>query len=183
MDLATWTVRRVDVTSNDAGRTGFHSPTLIGPDGWVAQVDDVNGRSSNRARVMVSGELDPTARRGSFGWTPVPKTGQTWGVLAWREGRIVVATRSTLATQGRLRVVDPLTGASSDLVASPESVDGEEADGNSLPNWAFARDLLETAPTRPGIEPPSPLDPRLVAGGVAGALVLGAYVLWRLRRV
>ncbi|MCW2792294.1 MAG: hypothetical protein JWO76_1392, partial [Nocardioides sp.] len=145
--------------------------------------DRVAGVRSARREAGVDGVPNgllagsPPARRGA-GVQPVqlarvPTSGRTFEVLSWiDEDHVAVERAVGDCCLGRAVFLDTVsTGASQQLVRFPDPRDIE-----------VATDLLG-APTLPGVEPPRPLDPRVVGGLGTGTVVLAlsALVLWRRR--
>jgi hypothetical protein len=107
----------------------------------------------------------------------VPSSGRTSAVLDWVDTDRLVVRRYRDLDEGGATIerLDVRTGETTRLVSFEAS---DIDDGGT----SFATDLFD-APTHHAQEPPSPIDPRLVTGLVAGTVLVAALalVLWRRR--
>ncbi|MFT3871993.1 MAG: hypothetical protein QM714_04990 [Nocardioides sp.] len=108
----------------------------------------------------------------------VPNSRGTWAVIGWIDDQHVAIMRNQgryedISESGALFSTDERTGESTQLVSMSRLGEGL--------NWIWALDLLGS-PTGQGVEPPRPWDPRLVAGGIAGILMVSGLAVWLLRR-
>ena len=157
------------------GSTGASgSSAFLRTDGVLAQVggSGLPDRFPNRVTMADLTSGDGAPRR-------VPGTAESAQVLGWRDDDHLVVVRRVDPTAPGIYLdtyvissVNVTTGGNQVLV------DG----GGAILPWTWASDLL-SAPVAVGVEPPDPLDPRLVAGAVACTvlLTLGGLGLWRRR--
>jgi hypothetical protein len=136
---------------------------------WVGGARNPNWVAVATPPRVPGGEPGPTQR--------VPGSREYSEVVGWSDDQHVVAIQDKAA--GRpyptLTEVDVENGASSDLVVLPP--------GGQYADIAWATDLLD-APTVAAVKPPTPLDPRLVAGSICATALLGGLLLvWWRRRV
>jgi len=132
---------------------------------------DLPSRSPNKVvvgRLTVEGQ--PSQVR------VVPHSARTFQVVSWLDDRTIAVVRRTftridITTQ--LEAIDLRTGQSR-LMAELGGLEGT--------GWVWADDLL-TAPSVPGVEPPTPMDPRaaLVLWLLLAAGTVVLVVAWRRR--
>ena len=156
-------------------RTTFPTPerSLM----YIAAVDDHGDRIA-----WVVGNRNPnTVAVGRVGaghlvTSPGPDSGQPFRVRAWRDADHILVDRRVGPGYGRTALfdVDVRTGASTEVLRYPVDSYGSGA--------VLARDLLDL-PSVDRPAPPTPLDPRKVAGGTVAVVLagVGALVLWRRR--
>lgn len=114
-------------------------------------------------------------------WRTVPRSGGTFGVEGWRDGKVLAHSRMPDGSiQTALYALDPDDGTRTPLVMAAPRAEGL---GLLSLGWQWARDLLETAEIVPGEEPPAPVDPRLVVGLASAGVValLVGLLAWRRR--
>jgi len=106
----------------------------------------------------------------------VTRDRETADVLGWLDDQHL-ATRVLVETPGSwvvgLARADISTGERTVLVTFPKNSGGG--------NISVAVELL-ALPTRPGVRPPRPIDPRLLTGGAVALAVVGGRALLRWRR-
>lgn len=162
----------VDLDRPDAAR-GVRVPQVAGSTG---SLHFVALDQSGRRVALVPGSQSPhPVAAGAWGAVRrLPGPVRAFGVADWLDGDTVVTLvpHPGFLTSSFDRV-SISTGASEELVRMPESSGG---------GWQFATDLFG-APSVAAVEPPTPMDPRLVAGTVVliVALGLGALLSWRRR--
>ncbi|WP_395695330.1 hypothetical protein [Nocardioides sp.] len=145
------------------------------PGGTVGHLHAVALDASGRRLALVLGNRNPNwVHAGPFGaQRKVPTQQRAFGVVTWvAPDSIVTLTRHGWENSALNRVA-VTTGRSQRLVLLP---------GVSGGGWQFATDLLG-APSVEATPPPTPMDPRLTTGLVAGVIVAaaGALVVWRRR--
>lgn len=163
-------------------RWSSHSGTPLlawAPEGRLASV---GGGSPDKMpnKVQVTEVTGPESR---LAWRTVPKSRETFGVLGWREGEIIVHSRiRDESYRTALFTMDPDDGTMTPLVL-PAGSGTEWTLGLLSSGWQWAGTLLETGEVVAGEKPPSPPDPRAVVGLVAGGVVtlLIGVVVWRRR--
>lgn len=155
-------VRRVRFPDTFTG-----SPAVSPDTRRIAVVLDPTPSSFDRTRLRVA----VVTPHGSTAVTRTIPGLRTNEVVAWRDDEHVVVL--TYGHPG-YDVVDVRTGASEPLLTLPRT--------NWDPGLRVAQDAW-TAPTYAAPAPPTPMDPRLLWGGVVTTVVLaaGALVLWRRR--
>jgi hypothetical protein len=150
-----------------AGSMGSMHFVALGPTG--NEIAEVPGDSSpNRVKAGPPGRLRTVAG-----------TRQSFGVVDWINSQTIVTLQrvGSWRTGASALVRHSLTtGRSRELVSFPVDTYGGD--------WQFATDLLD-APSVEGIEPASPMDPRVTAGLSAATCLAAAagLFLWRRRRV
>jgi hypothetical protein len=170
IDLETGTERRTPLRSG-TGSAGFDGANAyLRADGVLAELGGRGMADKVPTRVTIAAvTTDDTTQR------VVPRTAGTYQVLGWRDDHLVVTRSRRTADLDQafdMYAVDPTTGKG-ELVSRG---------GSQMLAWTWATDLL-SAPVVEGIEPPSPMGPRVVAG-LGAALLTGTVlglVLWRRR--
>ena len=171
--LATGEVRRVPGLSD--GSSSGVSGAALRADGTFARVGGgrLPDREPNQVTVADVDAARPEQR-------VVPGTEESVQVLGWRDDdHLVVVRRVDRSAPGTwdesfaMASVDMVTGATEVLV---------EGGWARIAPWSWASDLL-SAPVVEAVEPPHPLDPRLVTGLTVVALLgtAGVLVGWRRR--
>lgn len=164
------------------GGTGAHMgyPTLAwASDGRLATVGGL--KNSRMPALLRLAEV--TGPESAVQWRTVPHSRGTFGLLGWRDGAVITHRRipGDESYRTALFTVDPDDGSMTPFVTH----DPAKRSGLGLlsTNWRWATGLLENAPVVAGVQPPSPVDPRFVAGLSLGAVVavLAGLVLWRRR--
>ncbi len=146
--------------------------TALDPSGTRVALPGTGGKNNKTPSTLQVTSTDGTT-------TIVPDSARTYAVLAWSDDdHVVVWTRPQSAKNRALpdpvvELIDVGDGTRQRLI------DTHYVGGNT---FQLATDLL-AAPTVAAVEPPRPLDPRWVAGGLASILVLAgvALVMWRRR--
>lgn len=169
IDLREGTSRRFQVRGASA-RTGPGGQWLqLRADGTFAVIGG-KGLPSKSPNEVTFGQYSKSETQSPT--RVVPGSSKTVQVLGWREDRVVL-TRWPGQGQGtRIQAIDPDTGNAQTLVQAPRRAE----------LWQWAEDLLE-AEIAPGVEPPSPIDPRLLVAGGLVVLVCAALAVrgWRRR--
>lgn len=144
---------------------------------YIAAVDDRGERvawpvGSRNPNTVAIGSVDG----GRVVSTEVPDSGRTFRVRAWLDADHILVDRRAGPGFGRTALfdVDIRTGTSTEVLRYPMNNYGSGA--------VLARDLLDV-PSVDRPAPPTPPDPRKLAGGAAALVLggLGALVLWRRR--
>lgn len=166
-------------------RTRF---AIRGPSGWSGAAGSSSSLAADGTFAMVGGSGLPDKSPNRVSVTAidrsvlasrprvVPDSGGTRQVLGWREPGtlLLVRVHGNAWWRPSIDTVVVETGESDELIALPP---------DSNVGWAWAEDML-TAEVVPGVEPPSPLDPRVLVGGlVAVVLAAGGSLVWWRRRV
>ncbi len=163
----------LDLASGTRTRIDYDVPlldvTAVDGSGTRIALPGTGGRNNRTpSRIQVTGVDGVT--------TVVPDSTRTYAVMGWAdEQRVVVQTkpRSSGIEGLRLDLVDVRDGSRERLLTTY---------GVGSNTFDLATDLL-ASPTVEAVEPPSPLDPRLVTGGLV-SIVLAAgvgLVVWRRR--
>lgn len=163
----------VDLADGSRSRIDFDVPlmnvTALDPSGTRIALPGTGGKNNKTpSRIQVTG-VDGTT-------FVVPDSARTYEVLAWAdEHRVVVRAKTAEAgPEGSLVDLVDVRDGSRERLLTTYGVGGNA--------FQIATDLL-ASPTLEAVEPPSPLDPRFVAGGLV-AIVLAAgigLVAWRRR--
>lgn len=174
LDLRSGRSSRFGLRSSSGSTGSAGSSAALREDGVYAQVGGPGlvSRSPNKvttARIGLEG--------GPRDVQVVPGTGRTYQVLGWRDDETLVVVRGEggqwpAADSVRMEAVDVRTGESDVLV---------RYDAQTDLGWTWAGALLDADPV-PGREPPRPLDPRVLWGGLLGIAVLTIAALWGWRR-
>ncbi|WP_235736134.1 hypothetical protein [Nocardioides alcanivorans] len=165
------------VGDRSVATTAPQSTTQVDDRGRIAQVKAVRGGTPGGLRVGTLPNGGTQTR-----WTEVPGVRGVHGVLGWRDGEVVVLRE--VDEQLVIQSIDPENGATTELIRH-HLAPAEDLwrTNDALGHWRFATDVLETAPLTEGVQPPNPLDPRIVPGGTAVVVLLTGFALWRWRRV